>query len=455
MNAETLERELLASGQDHLVRHLRTARALERERLVRQLSGFDYDLVRKLSALARKSETAQTIGGFEAAPVLALSRPRAEADAARAVGEEAIRAGQVAAFIVAGGQASRLQFDGPKGCFPIGPVSGKSLFQILAEKVLAASRRYRVAIPLYIMTSKSNDAETREFFRRNNWFGLRSEDVFFLRQRVLPAFDTEGRLLLETADRVFVSPDGHGGSFVALETSGALADMVRRGIHHVAFVQVDNPLVPVLDPLFIGEHIRAGSEMSSKVLRKRDPLEKLAVFGHLGGVLRAIEYSEMTSELQQERRPDGSLKHAFGSIATHAIDVAFARRMATADLPFHMARKRIPFLDGQGRQVEPERPNGVKLERFVFDAIPHARNPVVMEVLREDEFAPVKNFSGADSAETARAALMAQQRRWLREAGIDAPDDLVLEISPLFALDAAELRAKATAVSLSSPLYLG
>ena len=454
MHDEELIGELQSSGQDHIVRHLGALPDEAAQRLRGQLGRFDYGLVRKLSALAGGGMQAGAAADVEPAPVVRASRPEREIEAAREIGEAAIRNGEVGAFLVAGGQGSRLQYDGPKGCYEIGPVSGKSLFQIHAEKVLASNRRYGAQVPFYIMTSETNDAAVRAFFDATGFFGLPPGDVFFCVQRMLPAFDMDGRFLLDAPGHVFVNPDGHGGSYFALLASGAFDDMARRGVRCLSYFQVDNPIVPAVDPVFIGEHVRTGSEMSSKVLRKREPMEKLGVFGAIGGELRVVEYSELTREQQEAALPDGSLKYAFGSIAIHVLDAAFARQMAEADLPFHMARKRISHLDEDGQLVEPESPNGIKFERFVFDGIPLANNPLVMEVLREEEFAPVKNFEGEDSPETARAAMMDQHRRWLRAARDDVPNDLVVEISPLFALDAAEVRRKAVDVELVNRLYL-
>ena len=446
--------ELKRSGQGHIVRHLATLAADAARDLGRQLSQFDYALVRQLAEQARSERGGGRETDVVPAPVTLASRPAADIAAARQAGEAAARRGEVAVFVVAGGQGSRLRYDGPKGCYEIGPVSGKSLFQIHAEKVIASRRRYGADIPLYIMTSETNDAAVRAFFQKNRFFGLPAGDVFFCVQRMLPALDAEGKLLLDAPGHVFVSPDGHGGSYFALESGGAFDDMTRRGVRHLSYFQVDNPMVPAVDPVFIGEHVRTGSEMSSKVVRKREPLEKLGVFGYVGGELRVVEYSELTREQQEATLPDGSLKYAFGSIAIHVLDVAFARRMASADLPFHMARKRIVHLGEDGRLVDPKEPNGIKFERFVFDGIPFAKNPLVMEVLREDEFAPVKNFEGEDSPETARAAMVAQHRRWLQAARDGVPDDLEVEIGPLFALDADELKAKAAGLELGDRLYL-
>jgi UDP-N-acetylglucosamine/UDP-N-acetylgalactosamine diphosphorylase len=304
------------------------------------------------------------------------------------------------------------------------------------------------------MTSETNDTAVRASFAAHGWFGLDPVNVRFCVQRMLPAFDFEGRFIRTEPDCVFRNPDGHGGSFHALESSGLLADLQRRGVRHLSYVQVDNPLVPIVDPVFIGEHLRTGSQMSSKVLRKREPMEKLGVFGFVDGELRVIEYSEIPTELQEKRKPDGELQYAFGSIAIHLIDVDFAREMAAADLAFHVARKAIPYLANDGTAVKPDEPNGVKFERFVFDAVPQARNPLVLEVRREDEFAPVKNLKGSDSPETARAAIVEQHTRWLKSAAVDVPEGARVEISPLFALDAGELRTKAAGLTVKGDAYL-
>jgi UDP-N-acetylglucosamine/UDP-N-acetylgalactosamine diphosphorylase len=437
---------LRSAGQSAAAERLRALSGAAAGRLAEQLRRFDMDLVARLAGLVRSRAGSASVGEFEPAPVTRADRPAEQVAAARRAGREEIARGRVAAFVVAGGQGTRLRFDGPKGCYPVGPASGKTLFRIHAEKVLAAGRRAGVSIPLYVMTSETNDAAVREFFAENARFGLPPDDVFFCVQRMLPAFDARGEMIFDRPDHVFVSPDGHGGSYFALESSGALDDMERRGIRRVSYFQVDNPLVSAVDPEFIGEHVRSGSEMSSKVLRKREPLEKLGVFGFVDGELRVVEYSEMSTELQRQTLPDGSLKYAFGSIAVHVIDAGLARRMAGADLPFHVARKAVPTLDDSGDPVTPAEPNGFKLERFVFDAVPRARNPLVLEVEREEEFAPVKNFEGDDSPETARAAMLAKHRRLLEAAGLAPPPGVGVEISPLFAGSADELKERAAEV---------
>jgi UDP-N-acetylglucosamine/UDP-N-acetylgalactosamine diphosphorylase len=382
------------------------------------------------------------------APAAYEPRPESGGDAAawtraRALGEEALRAGRVAAFTVAGGQGTRLGYDGPKGTFPVTPVKGKPLFQVFAEKILAAERRYGRPLHWFIMTSQQNHAATEAFFAEHRCFGLDAARVHFFLQGRMPAVDPEGRILLEAPDAIALSPDGHGGSLRALDRSGALDLLAREGIDALSYFQVDNPLVHCIDPAFIGWHLQAGSEMSSKMVPKQYPEEKLGHFCIRNGRLLVIEYSDLPMDRQRETDERGRLRFLPGNIAIHILDREFVRRMAAgpAGLPWHRASKKIPTIDAAGRPVKPDRPNGIKFEMFVFDALPLARRPLVIETRRADDFSPVKNAEGVDSPRTCRDDQLRQFVRWLRAAGASPPADptglppFALEVSPLFGSD--------------------
>jgi UDP-N-acetylglucosamine/UDP-N-acetylgalactosamine diphosphorylase len=260
-----------------------------------------------------------------------------------------------------------------------------------------------------------------------------------------------------------MSPDGHGGTLKALDRSGCLDDMENRGIEEISYFQVDNVLVKPLDPVFIGCHCQAGAEMSSKVVRKAYPEEKVGVLGMRNGSLSVVEYSDLGQEEMNARGPDGELKYWAGSIAVHMIQVAFLRRLKREklELPFHRAEKKVPCIDAQGRPVEPDKPNGVKFESFIFDALGHARRTVSLEVLRREEFSPVKNAHGMDSPETARRDFMELFASWLKDAGVALPrrEDgglaVQVEISPLVALDREEAVAKIPRdLAIQGDLYL-
>lgn len=471
MKQEEIVRAFQAAGQGHVFAFWSELDTAQRAALVAQAAEIDLDeVVRLHRSLVLEKHAPTNLGGLQPAPYERL--PEHGGDAARwaqarAKGEEALRAGRVAAFTVAGGQGTRLGYDGPKGTFRVTPVKRKPLFQVFAEKILAAGRRYGRPIPWFIMTSHANHEQTESFFAEHNFFGLDRARVHFFRQGRMPAVNFEGKILLETKGSIALSPDGHGGSLRALHRSGALELMAREGIDTLSYFQVDNPLVRCIDPAFLGFHLLAGSEMSSKMVPKAYPEEKVGHFCVQDGKLVVVEYSDMPPAMQRETNADGSLRFVAGSIAIHIIDREFARRMAAGGpgvaLPFHRADKKIPTVDAAGNAVKPEKPNGVKFEMFVFDALPFARNPIVIETARADDFSPVKNAEGVDSPQTSRDDQLRQFARWLNAAGAAVPVDdtgrphVALEISPLFGDDPATVAAswrQRGAVSIKDGLYL-
>lgn len=380
------------------------------------------------------------------------------------LGEELIRQGKVAGFVVAGGQGTRLGFDGPKGNYPISPLRKKTLFQIFAENLLAASKKYRTTIPFYIMTSPLNHAATVSIFETAGYYGLGKENVILFQQGTLPNFGFDGKILLADKDKIATSPDGHGGSLKALYASGAVADMKRRGVEYLSYWQVDNPLIHPVDPLFVGLHAIDAAEMSSKALLKAGPLEKVGNFCLVDGKVTVIEYSDLPDEAAHRTNSDGSLAFELGSIGIHMINVSFIEKLnADGDfgLPIHRAVKKIPHIDKNGHLVEPEKPNGIKLETFVFDAIPMASHSIILQTRREEEFAPVKNATGVDSAEVTYQMMIDRAADWLEKAGVTVPrkadgtPDCVLEIAPSFALTADDVRAdKVPEITPGCELYL-
>ena len=371
---------------------------------------------------------------------------------AQARGEQLLRDGKVAAFLVAGGQGTRLGYDGPKGEYPVTPIKNKPLFQVFAEQLLAHGRDAGKPIPWYVMTSDINDAPTRAFFVKHNYFGYDPKLVRFFPQGMMPAFATDGSLLLGAKDSLALSPDGHGGSLRALQKSGALDDMKSRGIEHISYFQVDNPIVHTIDPLFIGLHDLTSSEMSSKTIEKAHALEKVGNFCIGDNMLQVIEYSDLPESLARQTNTDGSLAFNAGSIAIHVIRVAFVDRLTApgSDLKliWHRAEKKVPFVSDTGDVVKPDATNAVKLEQFVFDAIPLAKNPIVYTTTRDEEFSPVKNAEGSDSPATCRRDQTRRYARWLESAGVSIPrtpdgdPDCTLEISPLFAVSEQQLKTR-------------
>ncbi len=439
------------AGQGQVFAHWAVLSAPERAELAAQATEIDLAEIERLNrALVFKtSGGGANLDGLAPAPCTRLPASGgdpAEWAKAKGAGETALRAGRVAAFTVAGGQGTRLGYDGPKGTFAVTPLKQKTLFQVFAEKIKAAGLRYGRPLHWFIMTSHANHAQTEEFFVRHRWFGLDQSRVHFFRQGRMPAVNYEGKIMLESRGSLALSPDGHGGSLRALHRSGALDLMKAEGVDTLSYFQVDNPLVRCIDAAFIGFHLGAGSEMSSKMVLKAYPEEKVGHFCLQDGKIVVVEYSDMPISMQRETKADGSLRYDAGSIAIHIIDREFARRMATGgdgvSLPFHRAEKKITTVDPAGTAVKPTRANGVKFEMFVFDALPFARNSVVIETARADDFSPVKNAEGVDSPKTCREDQMRQFARWLKGAGAAVETDatglpkVAVEISPLFGYDA-------------------
>lgn len=441
---------LRAHGQEHLLRWWDELDESQRARLVADIEAVDFD---RLAELQQGSAGEHVDPAAAVAPAGLVTTPgtdaeRAERDRAKAVGEELLAAGKVAAVLVAGGQGTRLGYDAPKGTFPVGPLTGASLYEGFAKQLLARSKRAGASIPYLVMTSDATHDDTEAFFREHEWFGLNEDDVHFFRQGTMPACDAEsGKLLLAEKQRLATSPDGHGGVLVALERTGLLELCRERGIERLFYHQVDNPLCRVCDPVFLGLHVLRESEMSTKVVPKRTPEEKMGVVVDVDGRTRIIEYSDLPDDVARRRNEAGELDVRAGNIAVHAFDVAFVERLvrgdlATTGLPFHTAHKKVPFVNENGERIEPESPNAHKFERFVFDALPHAKNALVLEIDRRDEFAPVKNAFGTDSPATSLLAATARGRDWLVAAGAKVPDNVPVEIDPLFALDAADVAEK-------------
>lgn len=436
---------LRASEQEHVLLDWDSLDNDARATFVRQLAAIDFA---QLAALrARVNTSADAMPANFAPPHVTPAAFTAEE---KARGADALQRGKIAALLVAGGQGTRLGALQPKGMFPAAPISGASLYQLHAEKVFAMGCRYTHKLPFLVMTSPATDAPTRAFFAEHEHFSLVPDQVKFFQQGTMPAAcPRTGRLLMEAPGRLFLSPNGHGGTLTALAESGLLRELAARGVEHVFYFQVDNPLVKVCDPGFIGRHLATESEASSKVIAKELPEEKVGVLVEVNGRCSITEYTQLPKHLAEERDANGELRFRAGSPAIHLFSVGFLERVtrtAAGALPYHAARKSVAHYDPHTRTMVPAppagEPNAVKFERFIFDALPHAERWLAVETPRDEEFAPIKNATGPDSPETSAVAQLALYAQWLARAGVETNGNLV-EISPLFALDEDELAAKA------------
>jgi len=461
------EKLLKKHNQSHLLAFYEQLNSEQKKSLLAQIRALDFPKIDDWVANFVKNPVSNVIKGdfspaqyYHCDPIDSVERQKYAK--ATDLGKKLISTGKVAAFVVAGGQGTRLGFEGPKGNFPISPVKNKTLFQIFAESITAASQKYDTTCPWYIMTSSLNHNETKEIFRSNDYYGLNRKNVFIFQQETLPNFTFDGKILLAEKDTIACSPDGHGGSLKALYKSGAVEDMKKRGIEFISYFQVDNPLINIFNPLFIGLHAIDKAQMSSKALVKTGPKEKVGNFCLLNGKITVIEYSDLPDELAEKQNPDGSLLFSLGSIAIHIINRSFVKKLNYKgfSLPLHRAVKKISHIDKQGNTIERD---GVKLESFVFDALPLAAKSIILQTRRGQEFAPVKNAVGTDSIQTAKEMMVARSADWLESAGITVPKkedgsiDCLIEIAPAFALEKQDIKEKITRIPRIKPgdnLYL-
>lgn len=440
-------------GQSHLFQFWNQLTTEQQSTLLQQVSSIDFEQLGRLfhghetsidwSELAKKAVPPDAIRLEVQGTHGQVPNPRD----AIACGEQAIRQGKVGMILVAGGQGTRLGFDQPKGMFRIGPVSNRTLFAMHADSLRGAMLRYNVSIPLYVMTSPATDRATQTYFASHQNLGLSADELTVFCQGTMPAIDvTTGNVLLETKSTVALSPDGHGGIVAALDRQGILRSAAERGIEHFFYAQVDNPLVRACDPLLIGHHILAKSQMTTQVVAKRFATERVGNVVSIDGRTHIIEYSDLPDDVANRTNPDGTLALWAGNIAVHVLDRQFLVTAATEShsLPFHRALKAVPFVDANGEFVKPNAPNAIKFEKFVFDLLPTAAHAIVVEGEPSQVFAPVKNAEGAatDTPSATRDAIVRQHRQWLESAGMTIRDTVRVEINPRWALDADDVRQK-------------
>lgn len=437
------------ANQEHIFRFWDDLPREESTALLEQIEAIDFQLLERLSSelvLSKPKPASRVITPPDL--VEPGADPAADAEA-RKLGAEALAAGKVAAFLVAGGEGTRLGFEGPKGTYPIGPVTKKSLFHLLAEQILATSRRFKTRIPWFIMVSRATHDETARFFQDQTYFGLARADIHFLEQGELPVVDARGRLVLAERGRIATAPTGHGGAIPFL--GGPVLDLAReRGIEWISYFQVDNPLLRVLDPLFVGRAALERAEVGIKVCIREDPAEPVGLVCYADGRLSVIEYTEISDELRLQRSPGGELKLRAANTGAHLFSKSFLEKLTGfRDQAHHASWKAVPHVNNKGMKVEPETPNAVKFETFIFDSFRLSERAVVLAVPRSEEFHPLKRADGdVYTPVTVRQALVERAARWLERCRVPVERNGAgeprarIEISPLFALDPEELREK-------------
>jgi UDP-N-acetylglucosamine/UDP-N-acetylgalactosamine diphosphorylase len=478
-NYDELRTRYAEAGQGHVFHYIEELSVTERAELIHQLEGIELERLASLLKAARAETADESV--VEPFPhAVARSTDQDVVDSVRSKGLEAIRKGQVAALVLAGGQGTRLGYDGPKGMYNIGLPSGRSLFAMMALRIKKLGQlasddgsdggNNTVAIPFNIMTSPLNHAATVDYFESNDYFGLGKDSVFMFQQGMLPCLTQDGKIIMESRHKVAMAPDGNGGVYASLLQSGALANMTSKGVKYLHIFSIDNALVKPLDPVFIGYCLDQGADCGNKVVWKAHAHEKVGVVASKAGKPCIVEYSEITTEMAERTDDQGRLVFGAGNICNHFYTIDFIQDKilgSMADL-YHIANKKIPYYDHEtGQTVTPTANNGMKLETFIFDVFPLSKTMAVMDVERSDEFAPVKNAAGSpsDSPDTARAMISDLSKNWVKAAGgvltkevNDDKDkdnsDKICEISPLISYAGEGLESLVQGKDVSCPFRL-
>jgi len=425
-------------NQQHLLNFYDELNVDEQNRLVRQIISTDFEMVKKLHEKQSNKNGAkdQLEESIELKPLVAPefdTYDESEKSKYFESGMNAIKKGQVAALLVAGGQGTRLGHDGPKGTYDIGLPSNKSLFQLQCERLINISKKAGNYIPWYIMTSIDNHDDTVLFFEENDYFGYPKDQIEFFSQGVLPCIDFDGKVFLSGKSSMNLAADGNGGCIVALKNTGMLENMKNRGVQWICLYGVDNVLVKVADPYFVGFTIESGIPAGTKVVAKKHAEEKVGVLCYKNNRPAIVEYTEFSEEKAQETDNDGTLVYDNSNILNHIFKLDFIEECLRLEMPLHPAYKKVEYTNDHGESVKVDQPNGIKFEYFIFDIFDGLTDMATMKVKREEEFAPVKNKDGADSPESARNMIFDNHKEWLIQGGMDPEllDNKSVEISPL------------------------
>ena len=387
-------------GQSHVMRGFDDLTEEQQKGLLAQIEAVDW----KVIELAGK-QSKIPLGELSPLGAVEVSEIEKREGEFREAGLTAIREGKVAALLLAGGMGTRLGLDKPKGELNVGINRTLYIFQCLINNLMDVTREAGATVPLYIMTSEKNNDETIRFFEEHDYFGYPKEDVAFFVQEMAAVVDFDGKLLLEAPGRLATSPNGNGGWFSSLVKAGLLSDIHQRGVEWINIFAVDNVLQRIADPLFIGATILNGKVSGSKVVRKVDAYEKMGVLCLEDGRPSVVEYYEMSKDMAESTDEAGNLRYAFGVILNYLFRVDKLEEIVGRELPVHVVEKKIPYLAEDGTLVKPEEPNGYKFETLVVDMIRMMDNNLPFEVVREREFAPIKNLHGVDSLDSARELL--------------------------------------------------
>ncbi|MCM1048420.1 MAG: UTP--glucose-1-phosphate uridylyltransferase [Clostridiales bacterium] len=398
MNYNEAYAKLEKYGQLHVLKYYDELTQNEQSELLKQIEDTDMEVL----ALCKNRNAPAKRGKIT--PLSVMQRPEIEArkEEFTAIGIEAIKSGKVGAVLLAGGMGTRLGSDAPKGLYNIGITKEVYIFQRIIENLMDVVRLTDTWIHLFIMTSDKNHQATTSFLQEKNYFGYNPEYISFFIQDMAPASDYNGKVYMESKGKMSTSPNGNGGWFSSMMKAGLVDKLHKEGIEWLNVFAVDNVLQRIADPCFVGATIIKSCAVGSKVVRKNAPDERIGVMCLEDGRPSIVEYYELTDELMNTKDADGEPAYNFGVILNYLFREKDLEEIVAKKLPLHVVEKKIPYLNEDGETVKPEEPNGCKYEQLVLDMVYQLESCLPFEVVRNNEFAPIKNKTGVDSVESAR-----------------------------------------------------
>lgn len=442
MDEQTARDKLALIDQSHLMNGWDELDGEQKSLLLNEIRLLDVNVYRWQRRLL-KSYRQPDVGDWKDTPLHAYALAGNPETALE--GRRLLEQGRMGCILVAGGQGSRLGYDGPKGCFPISNVKGKTLFQIFAEKTLCAGHLYGVPLSLAIMTSSGNHHQTVEFFREHHFFGLDSDQIDFFMQDDLPFLDRKGDMFLKSPDEIAKGPSGNGTALKFFFESGLWEKWDRKGIKYAGFIMVDNPLADPYDAELLGFHVCNGNQVTIKAVMRDDPAENIGVIVQSGDHLRVVEYTEIPEEERYARDRQGQLKHICGNISLFCLNMQFVHDLAIDDdeaMPYHLAFKSVEYLNDKGQTTVSAKPIAWKFEKFIFDILYRTREAGVLIYPKAACFAPLKNKEGSNSRDTVQSALLEYERNLWREVAGTEPSKEVFELAQNFYYPTVELCEK-------------
>lgn len=463
--------KLQEDGQGQIFRFWEELSPADQKELLAEIRELDLPKLKDLVQHYRESDseavTGQVYEPSHFAELPSSEESRSRWLAAREAGEDALRNGKVAVVLSAGDPGENAGFTAPKGTYPVGPVSGKCLYRLHAEKLLALGKKYRATPPLFVVSSSETHDATVGHFQDHDNFKLNRQDVKHVVQESLPVINKRGQLILRSRCGLALKPTGHGGVMARVLEEDIFKKLEIQGIEYLFFFQVGNPLVQIADPSLIGHHVVGQYDVSSKTVRKSEPDESIGVFCRHNGALTIVRPDQLAEDELHRRLDDGRLVHCAGDLANHVFSMDFLQRFreSSTPIPYHCVEQRTPCVDRRGRLVNPRKPNSIVFERSIADFLSQAEKTLVVEACREEEFLPISNSEGDDSPESARRALARVFRSWLENAGVaptssngagssDPDNDCLVEISPLYAMTPDDLRDRLRKEHDDEPLKL-